>query len=64
MLVLSRKYGECLVIGKDIQVTVLGIHGNRVKLGVVGPAQVPIRRAEIEQPRRRTKLGLDTAACL
>ena len=42
MLVLGRKSGEEIVIGRDITVTVLQVHGNRVKLGVAGPPAVPI----------------------
>lgn len=49
MLVLSRKRGECLRIGQDVEVTVLEVHGNRVKLGVVGPRNVPVHRDELLQ---------------
>jgi len=44
MLVITRKTGERLIIGHDIEVTVLKIRGNRVKLGIRGPADVPIHR--------------------
>ncbi len=47
MLVLSRKSGEGIVIGRDITVTVLQVQGNRVKLGVAGPPAVPIHRQEL-----------------
>jgi carbon storage regulator len=47
MLVLSRRQGERVIIGQEIEVTVLEIHGNRVKLGVRGPADVPICREEL-----------------
>ena len=47
MLVLSRKRGEAVVIGGEIEVTVLAVHGDRVKLGLSGPAEVPIHRQEI-----------------
>jgi len=49
MLVLSRKCGEVLVIGNDITVTVLAVDGDRVKLGVAAPAEVPVHREEIYQ---------------
>lgn len=49
MLVLSRKNGEQVVIGRDIVVTVLSIQGGRVKLGFSGPAEVPIHREELRQ---------------
>ena len=48
MLVITRKTGERLVIGHDIEVTVLKIQGNRVKLGIRGPADVPIHREELQ----------------
>jgi carbon storage regulator len=46
MLVLSRKRGEAVVIGGNIEVTVLEVQGDRVKLGLRGPAEVPFRREE------------------
>ena len=49
MLVLSRKAGERLVIGPNIVVTVLAIHGNVVKLGCEAPSTVSIRREEVSQ---------------
>ena len=48
MLVLTRKIGERVVIGHDIEVTVLKIQGSRVKLGIRGPADVPIHRKELQ----------------
>jgi carbon storage regulator len=47
MLVLGRKLGETIVIGNGITVTVLALAGDRVKLGVVAPAEVPVHREEI-----------------
>ena len=47
MLVLSRKRGERTMIGDTISVTVLEVHGDRVKLGFTGPAEVPIHREEV-----------------
>jgi carbon storage regulator len=47
MLVLSRKPGEAVMIGGNIEVVVLEVHGERVKLGLRGPAEVPIRREEV-----------------
>jgi carbon storage regulator len=49
MLVLSRKRGEAVVIGGNIEVTVLEVHGDRVKLGLCGPSDVPFRREEVQQ---------------
>ena len=47
MLVLTRKTGERISIGAEIQVAVLGIHKGRVKLGFLGPPEVPIHREEV-----------------
>lgn len=47
MLALSRKTGESIVIGSDIEFTVLEIKGDQVKLGISAPKTVPIYRKEI-----------------
>ena len=59
MLVLSRKAGERISIGPEIEVTVLGIHKGRVKLGFLGPPEVPIHREEL-----RRRIGPDQARYL
>ena len=48
MLVLTRKKDERINIGSDIQVVILEIQGNRVRLGLVAPPQVPILREELQ----------------
>jgi carbon storage regulator len=47
MLVLSRKLGEEIVIGGNIRVKVLAVHGNKVRLGFTAPSDVPIHRDEL-----------------
>jgi len=47
MLVLSRACGETVVIGDDIRITVLGSHGNQVRLGISAPRSVAVHRQEI-----------------
>ena len=47
MLVLSRKPKESIKIGEDIEVVVLEVHGDRVKLGFLAPTEVPIHRREV-----------------
>ncbi len=47
MLILTRRIGETLNIGDDIQVTVLGIKGNQIRLGINAPKDVPVHREEI-----------------
>lgn len=48
MLVLSRKKDERINIGPDVEVVILGINGNRVRLGLIAPPQVPILREELQ----------------
>lgn len=47
MLVLSRRLGETLIIGDDVKVTVLGISGNQVRLGIAAPKEVSVHREEV-----------------
>lgn len=47
MLVLSRKTGQRIVIAGDVVVTILAVHGGRVRVGVEAPLTVGIRRAEL-----------------
>jgi carbon storage regulator len=47
MLALTRRPNETIVIGDDITITILSIHGNQVRLGIEAPKDVSIHRAEI-----------------
>jgi carbon storage regulator len=47
MLVLGRRVGETIMIGDDMWVTVLGISGNQVRLGITAPKEVPVHRREV-----------------
>jgi carbon storage regulator len=47
MLVLSRKKSESIVINNDITVTVVEIRGDKVRLGIVAPKEVPVHRQEV-----------------
>ena len=47
MLVLTRKLGESVRIGDDVVVTVVGVRGNQIRLGIDAPQEVKIRREEI-----------------
>ena len=47
MLILTRRIGETLNIGDEVQVTVLGIKGNQVRIGVNAPKNIPVHREEV-----------------
>ena len=47
MLILSRKVGESIIVGDDITVTVVGVNGNQVRIGVNAPRDVQVHREEI-----------------
>lgn len=47
MLILTRRIGETLMIGDEVSVTVLGVKGNQVRLGVNAPKDVPVHREEV-----------------
>ena len=47
MLILTRKSGESLVIGEDISVTVLGVKGNQVRIGINAPKDISVHREEV-----------------
>ncbi len=47
MLILTRRVGETLMVGDDITVTVLGVKGNQVRIGVNAPKDVAVHREEI-----------------
>ena len=53
MLILTRRVGETVVIGDDVTVTVLGVKGNQVRLGVNAPKQVAVHREEIYERIQR-----------
>jgi carbon storage regulator len=55
MLILTRRVGESVVIGDDVDVTVLGVKGNQVRLGVKAPREISVHREEIYQRIRREK---------
>ncbi|MGH1542423.1 MAG: carbon storage regulator CsrA [Arenicella sp.] len=53
MLILTRRINETLNIGDEVQVTVLGIKGNQVRIGINAPRDVPVHREEIYQRIKR-----------
>ena len=49
MLILTRKTGESLLVGDDVEITVLSVRGSQVKLGVNAPKDIAVHRQEIYQ---------------
>lgn len=47
MLILTRRIGETLIIGDDVNITILGVKGNQVRLGINAPKDVSVHREEI-----------------
>lgn len=57
MLILTRRVGETVMIGDDVTVTVLGVKGNQVRIGVNAPKDVAVHREEIYERIRREHEG-------
>lgn len=53
MLILTRRVGETLMVGDEVTVTVLGVKGNQVRIGVNAPKDVPVHREEIYERIKR-----------
>lgn len=53
MLILTRRVGETLMIGDQVSVTVLGVKGNQVRIGINAPKDVAVHREEIYQRIKR-----------
>lgn len=65
MLALSRKQNEAIVIGNDIEVTILEVKGDQVKIGITAPKSVPVYRKELYvQIKDANKEAIEQAASI
>ena len=57
MLILTRRVGETVMIGDDVTITVLGVKGNQVRVGINAPKHVAVHREEIYERIKREQQG-------
>lgn len=62
MLILTRRIGETLMVGDEVTVTVLGVKGNQVRIGVNAPKEIAVHREEIYQRIQREKEAQNEAS--
>jgi carbon storage regulator len=55
MLILTRRTGECLRIGDDVEVTVMAVNGSQVRIGIKAPRNIAVDREEIAERKQRER---------
>ena len=61
MLILTRRAGETVMIGSDVTITVLGVKGNQVRIGINAPKDIAVHREEIYERIQNEKAGASGA---
>ena len=61
MLILTRRINESIIIGNNVKITILGVNGNQVRIGIDAPKDVPVHREEIYMRIQDEKQGHDDA---
>jgi carbon storage regulator len=61
MLVLTRRRNESIIINDNIKIVVIGIRGDRVRLGIEAPPEIPVHRREVFEQIRKTQQGTSQA---
>jgi len=57
MLVLSRQKDESIMIGDDVEITIVDVRGDKVRLGITAPKSIPVHRREVYEAIQREKSG-------
>ncbi len=55
MLVLSRQKDESIIIGDDVEITIVDVRGDKVRLGITAPKEIPVHRREVYEAIQREK---------
>ena len=56
MLVLSRQKDESIMVGDDVEITIVDVRGDKVRLGITAPKEIPVHRREVYEAIKREKL--------
>ena len=56
MLVLSRRKAESIMVGEDVEITVVGVNGNKIRLGITAPRSVAVHRKEVYETIHNKKI--------
>ena len=55
MLVLSRRKNESIMVGEEVQIMIVGIHGDKIRVGITAPKSIPVHRREVYEAIQREK---------